>query len=102
MQATLLQIDFPYSGPWGREAVQAMSDLARDIAGEPGLRWKLWTESPQESRAGGIYAFEDATAAERYLRKHTARLAGFGITGLRVVQFQVNEGLTALTRGPLG
>lgn len=101
MTITLLQIDFPFAGPWGEDAAQAMRGLAEDIAAEPGLRWKVWTENRVEGRAGGIYAFEDAESARCYLRKHTARLAGFGITEPRCVEFGVNAGLSSITRAPV-
>ena len=38
---TLLQIDFPMSGPWGDEMAAAFGDLAAVIADAPGLRWKV-------------------------------------------------------------
>ncbi|WP_374340840.1 YdhR family protein [Azonexus sp.] len=41
----LLQVDFPYPGPWGDAMTAAMTGLAQSIAGEPGLLWKLWTEN---------------------------------------------------------
>jgi len=100
MTPILLQIDFPYAGPWGDEAAQAMRGLAEDIAAEPGLRWKIWTESREAGRAGGIYLFDDAQAADRYLVKHTARLAGFGIGDLRALRLDVNPSLGAITRMP--
>ena len=34
----LLQVDFPYQGPWGEDMAQAMQGLAQSIAQEPGLR----------------------------------------------------------------
>ncbi|MEL0584116.1 MAG: YdhR family protein [Candidatus Thiodiazotropha sp. (ex. Lucinoma kazani)] len=43
----------------------------------------------------------DQVSASRYTEMHCARLAEFGLTGIDAKQFQVNEGLTALTRGPL-
>lgn len=101
MTTTLLQIDFPFAGPWGEDAAQAMRGLAGDIAAEPGLHWKVWTENPAEGRAGGIYAFEDAQSARRYLRKHATRLAGFGIRDLRCVEFGVNAALSSITRAPV-
>jgi hypothetical protein len=55
---TLLQIDFPYNGPWGESAAEAMRGLAEDIAGTPGLKWKSWTENQTTGRAGGIYLFD--------------------------------------------
>ncbi|MBX9608556.1 MAG: monooxygenase [Gammaproteobacteria bacterium] len=98
--ATLLQIDFPFTGPFGQEMSAALADLARSIAQEPGLVWKIWTENAAEQLAGGIYLFTDSASADAYLAMHSARLASFGITGIRARQFEVNEALTRLTRGP--
>ena len=97
----LAQFDFPYTGPWGREMASAMADLAADIAAEPGLRWKLWTEAPESGRAGGIYMFDSREVAEQYRTKHAARLEAIGITDLRCILFGINEGLSAITRGPV-
>lgn len=99
--ATLLQFDFPFNGPWGAGMTEALSGLARDIAGEDGLIWKIWTENPAESRAGGIYLFSDPASAERYAAKHTARLESFGITGIAARSFATNGELSAITRAPL-
>lgn len=98
---TLLQFDFPFDGPWGADMAAALSDLARDIAGEEGLVWKIWTENADEKRAGGIYLFANAAAAERYAAKHKARLESFGITGIVARSFAVNAELSAITRAPL-
>lgn len=98
---TLLQFDFPYDGPWGGAMAAALDGLAHDIAGEGGLVWKIWTENEAERRAGGVYLFADPSAAERYRRKHEARLAAFGIGGVMARSFAVNGPLSALTRAPL-
>lgn len=98
--ATLLQIDFPFTGPFGQEMSAALADLARSIATEPGLIWKIWTENAAEQLAGGIYLFSDDSSADAYLAMHSARLASFGITGIRARKFAVNEALTRQTRGP--
>lgn len=100
MGSVLFQVDFPYDGPWGAEMAQAFDGLARDIAAEDGLLWKIWTENPAEKRAGGVYLFRDTAAAERYRDKHVARLAGFGVTGIVVHIFAVNGPLSAITRAP--
>lgn len=100
-QTTLLQIDFPFAGPWGEALSAAMAGLAADIAGEQGLLWKIWTESSATGRAGGIYLFTDPASAQRYLEKHSARLKAFGIDGIVAHAFDVNEKLTQVTRGPL-
>lgn len=99
--SVLLQIDFPSDGPWGEQMSEAYAELARSIADEPGLIWKVWTESRAEQRAGGAYLFDTAENAQAYLAMHTERLAGFGIEGVRAVVFDVNEPLSELTRGPL-
>lgn len=99
--ATLLQIDFPFGGPFGAEMAQALDGLARSINDEPGFLWKIWTENAATGAAGGIYLFADAASAEAYLAKHSARLEGFGISDIRARVFDVNPALTALNHGPL-
>jgi len=99
--ATLLQIDFPSEGPFGADMSQAYADLAASISTEPGLLWKIWTENAADQTAGGIYLFTDESSARTYATMHTQRLETFGVTGIRARFFDVNEPLTATTRGPL-
>lgn len=96
---TLVVFEFPYNGPWGTDMTAAMQGLARDIAQEEGLAWKVWTEAQERGTAGGIYLFKDKQAAQRYIKKHTTRLAEFGITGVDSRIFDVNADLTALDHG---
>lgn len=96
---TLLVFEFPSEGPFGAAAAEAYRGLAEDIAGEPGLVWKVWTEDPDRKVAGGAYLFETAEQARAYTEKHSARLAGFGISGIEVRSYEVNEALSAITRG---
>jgi hypothetical protein len=98
--ATLLQFDFPFDGPFGAEMAQALDGLARSIAEEPGLLWKIWTENAAERAAGGVYLFATPEAAAAYAKKHGERLAGFGITGIRARTFDVNAELSHLTHAP--
>jgi hypothetical protein len=99
---TLLEIDFDFPGPWGPELARACAELADDIAGEPGLRWKLWTEDASTGRAGGVYLFDDRPSARRYLDKHRPRLAAFGVERVDARMRDVNGALSERTRGPLG
>lgn len=96
--AILFQVDFPFTGPWGAEMATAMEGLAKDIATEPGLIWKIWTENADTKRAGGIYMFATAEAAEAYATKHLARLGSFGITDIVAQHFNVNGDLSRITR----
>lgn len=101
MSLYLLQIDFPYSGPWNREMVTAFEVVARSISAEPGLRWKLWTENEENQEAGGIYLFNNAEDALSYARRHSARLADAGIMDLDCKFFRVNKTLSRINSAPL-
>jgi acetyl-CoA acetyltransferase len=98
---TLVIFDFPARPPGGPEQAAALRALAEDIAAEPDLLWKIWTESAEEKRAGGIYLFRSRGAAETYHRKHAARLAAMGITGIEASYRTFNGPLSAITRGPV-
>jgi hypothetical protein len=94
---TTLLFRFPFPGPWGKELTEAAHALARDIANEDGLVWKIWLEDRETGHAGGIYLFDDAAAAARYRAKHERRLAAMGITGVTAHALSVNTELSALT-----
>lgn len=98
---TVLMFDFP-GGGFGPERTEALRPLAEDIAGQPGLLWKIWTEEPAAGRAGGVYLFESRAAAEAYHAMHAARLAARGVTGIEATYRGVNEVLTRIDRGPIG
>lgn len=94
----ILQVDFPYQGPWGDEMAGAMKELAESINLEPGFIWKIWTENPSTSKAGGIYLFASQQHAEAYLTKHSARLKSFGVPEVRGEIFAVNNALSQLNQ----
>ncbi|WP_345979859.1 monooxygenase [Sulfurimonas sp. HSL3-2] len=97
----LLQVDFPHAGPFKEEFSEAFTDLAKDIANEEGLIWKIWTENEETKEAGGIYLFDNLKDADRYLQKHTKRLASFGYTDIRAKIFNVNEPLSLIDNASL-
>jgi hypothetical protein len=94
---TALLFRFPFPGPWGKDLTEASHGLASDIAKEHGLVWKIWLEDQETRHAGGIYLFEDRSAAERYREKHERRLSATGLTGVAVDTFSVNNELSILT-----
>ena len=95
---TAVLFRFPFPGPWGKELTDKHAHgLARDIANEPGIVWKIWLENRESGHAGGIYLFEDAAAAERYREKHERRLAASGLTGVTANVLSVNPELSRLT-----
>ena len=100
--AKVLQIDFPFTGPFGHQMAEALRELAISITEEPGFIWKIWTENEYEKEAGGIYLFETEETAKAYLDKHAARLKGFGVPEVHAKLFDVNETLSNITNGPIG
>jgi len=94
----LLQVDFPYAGDLGEEFTNSMKDLAKDIANENGLVFKLWTQNQETKEAGGIYVFDNKEDANRYIQKHTVRLNSFGIEDVRNKLFEINEELSILSK----
>lgn len=97
----ILQVDFPFDGPFAEEMAQALRPLAEDIAGEEQLRWKIWTEDADGRQAGGIYLFDDRAAAQAYLDKHSQRLQAAGIRNIRSRIFAVNQALSLIDRAPI-
>lgn len=97
----LLQVDFPINGPFKDEMTIAFDELAKDIAKEEGLIWKIWTENEQNKEAGGIYLFEDEENAKRYLEKHTKRLKSFGVETVNGKIFDVNVPLSLIDKAKI-
>lgn len=97
----LVEIDFPFAGPWGEGLAARMGGLAGVIADEPGLIWKIWVENAGAGKAGGVYLFADEVSAQDYVDRHTVRLADSGIGNVSVRKFDVNMALSGVTRGPV-
>lgn len=76
-----------------------MRALAEDIAAEPDLLWKTWTEAAEQQRAGGIYLFRSRAAAKACHRQHAVRLTAAGITGSEATCRSFSGPLTAIGRG---
>ncbi|WP_274058448.1 monooxygenase [Vibrio parahaemolyticus] len=100
--AKLLQVDFEFHGPFGEEMSNTLVDLAQSINQEPGMIWKIWTESEKDKLGGGIYLFEDEATAQAYLGMHAARLRKMGVVEVRGQIFDINVPLTTINQGPIG
>jgi hypothetical protein len=98
---TLLQIDFPSHGPWGKDLTKMAGDLAHQLNKTPGMIWKIWTENSRTGDCGGVYLFTDESAANEFLKTHLPRLESMGITNVRAKVLDVNEGLSQITRAPI-
>lgn len=100
----ILQMDFatpppPYPEP-GEARDALLRPLAHSIATEtPGLVWKIWTEDAAAGRAGGLYAFTSREEAEAYQSLHAARVRARGASEIQSRIWNINAGLSAITRG---
>lgn len=97
----LLQIDFAYPGPWGRELTATYRMLAESLNELPGLRWKFWSEDRKAGRASGVYFFDTAAQARTYVDTHVARLPGFGISDIHYHIGALNTELSLLNNAPM-
>lgn len=97
----LLQVDFNFSGPFGEEMSQQLVELAESINQEPGMIWKIWTESHEDKIGGGIYLFENREYAEAYLQKHSERLVKMGASNIRGYIFDLNVPLSEINSAPI-
>lgn len=97
----LLQVDFDFTGSFGDELSTTLTGLAESINHEPGIIWKIWTESEKDQLGGGIYLFEDEATAQAYLVMHAARLKEMGIQEVRGQIFDVNVPLSTINNGPI-
>lgn len=97
--AVVFQVDFPKDGPFGEKSFNAMKGVAEDIAAQPGLIWKIWTENSETKEAGGVYLFEDMAAAQAYFKMYEPALRAEGFD-IRARFFEINDRLTEITRGP--
>ncbi|AVI62109.1 monooxygenase [Halomonas sp. GFAJ-1] len=98
---TVLQVYFPFNGPFGDEMEKMMATLAHSINEEPGLIWKIWTEDEESNQAGGVYLFQTRENAIAYREKHTARLKDMGVSEIEAQILTVNQALSSINNGPL-
>lgn len=98
--SVILQVHFPFDGPFGDEMANAMTALAENINQEPGFIWKIWTENADQKLAGGIYLFDTRANAKAYCKMHTARLEAMGVTGISAAILDTNAALSAINKGP--
>lgn len=103
MSTKILQLNFRFSVTKA-EYEDAVSPLADDFAAVPGLRWKIWLMNDEESEAGGLYVFDDESSLQAYLEGPLAAgvMSHPALSDFSAKQFDVMEGPTAITRGPVG
>jgi hypothetical protein len=85
------------------EQAASMMQSAEKLAGLPGLIWKIWLYDDSEQVAQSVYLFDSEESARAWgdgpLRSSLGRYPGIG--DIETSYFDVDEGLSAATRGPL-
>jgi hypothetical protein len=102
MSGRILQLNFKFNVSRA-EYEDAVSPLVGDFAAIPGLRWKIWLMNDQESEAGGLYFFDDESSLQAFLEGPLAAgvMSHPALSDMSAKQFDVMEGLSAITRGPI-
>lgn len=100
----LLQVNYRRErGQDDAEQAEHLLGAAERISGLPGLQWKVWIYDDAHEAAGGIYLFDTEEHARRWgdemLPKSLGRLAG--VSKIDARYFDVDERLSAITRGPV-
>lgn len=76
---------------------------AQHISKVPGLIWKIWGFDDAIGQAAGLYLFADEATARAWgegpMRESLS--ASPGVADIRATYFDVDETLSAMTRGPL-
>lgn len=98
----ILQTNFKLNVSSG-EYEEMCKSLANAFAAVPGLQWKIWLLNEQEKEAGGIYLFNSEQALHDFLTGPiVAQLKGHpGFRDISVKLFDVMDGVTTTTRGPV-
>jgi len=72
---TILTVTFTYDFATADEFVAAVSPTTKMWNAVPGLVWKTWKLNAEPKRAGAVYNFESAKAAQAYLESELAAVA---------------------------
>jgi hypothetical protein len=98
----ILQTNFKLNVSFA-EYREMCNTLAQVFAEVPGLQWKIWLLSEEEQEAGGIYLFSSEQALHDFLGGPiVSQLKGHpGFRDVTVKLFDVMDGVTAVTRGPV-
>ncbi|MCC6191189.1 MAG: YdhR family protein [Anaerolineales bacterium] len=101
MSAKLLQVNYKFAGTRA-EYEAANLPAAPQIAGFPGLRWKIWLMNEAGQEGGGIVLFDDEAARQAYINLVQSVVQNEpGLSDLSIKSFDVLEAHTAITRGPI-
>lgn len=87
-----------------KELVEAFTPDAADLAKLPSLRWKIWTFDERDREFMSVYLFDDAASAAAFARGPilAALHEDPHLSDVRIGVYEVLEGLSRVTRAPVG
>ena len=100
----MLQVDYGRELPrTDKGQAERMAAAANKIANVPGLLWKIWAYDDDAQRAVSYYLFDTDEHAREWgegpLRASLG--ANPGVSNISTSYFDVDEELSAITRGPI-
>lgn len=90
-----------YDGPITEEFLAGTEQLAKSIAEEPGIIWKIWTVEDGTNHYGSTYLFRNPEYLESYKGMHLKRLEAIGITVTADHVFDIMEEVSRINKAPL-
>lgn len=90
-----------YDGLVTQEFMDGNTSLAKSIAEEEGIIWKIWTHEEGTPHFGSTYLFKNKEYLMKYREMHIKRLNRIGITEITDHVFDVLEDLSKINNAPL-
>ncbi|GAA3576526.1 monooxygenase [Snuella lapsa] len=100
-QLKIWDLHLKYDGPVTKEFMEGKSNLAKSIAKEEGVIWKIWTYEKDTNHYGSTYLFKNIEYLEKYKKMHIKRLHAIGITDITDHVFDIFENLSKINNAPL-
>lgn len=99
----VVQVNYSYKPSRAEWEARYTDERAKPFLSVDGLQWKIWIDSPDEPRVGGIYLFETRAQAEAYVGGPiVARIrANPDVENVDIRIFAVRERMSAITRAPV-
>lgn len=90
-------------GQGNHDQAEYLLGAAEKISHLPGLQWKIWIYEDSDGAGGGIYLFDNEEHARAWGDDMMpGSLGGLpGVSDVEVRYFDVDERLSAITRGPV-
>jgi hypothetical protein len=94
----ILEIQFKWTKSRKEYEESARPDRMANVSG---LHWKIYGFDDEGSMATGIYLFKDVESLNKYLGPFIERAQPDGVVDLEYKVWEVQEGLSKITRAPI-